>query len=274
MGMDVSHRTGCLDDPQPGALKQAMPRYKLTLEYHGGPFVGWQRQAEGLSVQQVLEEAIRCLEPEAPAIAGAGRTDAGVHARGQVAHCDLTREWSPFRLAEALNHHLRPHPVAVLDARQLDDTFHARFSATGRRYLYRVLCRRAPLTLEGGLIWRVPYALDAPAMQKAADLLIGHHDFTTFRSAQCQAASPAKTLDEARIEAAGDELHFHFAARSFLHNQVRSMVGTLERVGAGKWPVERVGTALASRDRSQCGPVAPPDGLYLTYVHYDSELSA
>jgi tRNA pseudouridine38-40 synthase len=245
-----------------------VPRYRLTLEYHGGPFVGWQRQENGPSVQGVVEAALRALEPEAPAIAGAGRTDAGVHATGQVAHCDLARDWAPFRLAEALNWHLKPAPVAVLAAERVADDFHARFSATGRRYLYRILCRRAPLTLEKGLAWRVGHELDAAAMQAAADLLVGRHDFTTFRSAQCQAASPVKTLDGFRIERAGQEIRFHLAARSFLHNQVRSLVGTLERVGAGKWPVARVAEALAARDRAACGPVAPPQGLYLTGVSY------
>jgi tRNA pseudouridine38-40 synthase len=245
-----------------------MPRYKLTLEYHGGPFVGWQRQKNGRSVQQAVEEALRALEPEALAIAGAGRTDAGVHATGQVAHCDMDREWEPFRLAEALNWHLKPEPVAVLAAEPVAPDFHARFSAMSRRYLYRIICRRAPLTLEHGLAWRLPQPLDVAAMREAAALLVGRHDFTTFRSAQCQAASPVKTLDEFEIGTHGEEIRFHLAARSFLHNQVRSMVGTLERVGAGKWSVARVGAALAARDRTACGPVAPPDGLYLSEVTY------
>ena len=245
-----------------------MPRYKLTLEYHGGPFVGWQLQASGASVQGALEAALRALEPDAAPIAGAGRTDAGVHATGQVAHCDLKQDWEPSRLAEALNWHLKPDPVAVLVAEQVADDFHARFSAVRRRYLYRVICRRAPLTIEKGLAWRLPHDLDAGAMQAAADLLVGRHDFTTFRSAQCQAASAVKTLHEFRIERAGEEIRCHLAARSFLHHQVRSFVGTLERVGAGKWPVARVAEALAARDRSACGPVAPPDGLYLAEVIY------
>jgi len=245
-----------------------MPRYKLTLEYHGGPFAGWQRQENGPSAQGAVEAALRALEPGAPAIAGAGRTDAGVHATGQVAHCDLAGDWDPFRLAEALNWHLKPDPVAVLAAERVADDFHARFSATGRRYLYRIICRRAPLTLENGLAWRVGHDLDLAAMQAAADLLVGRHDFTTFRSAQCQAESPVKTLDEFRIERDGIEIKFHLAARSFLHNQVRSFVGTLERVGAGRWPVARVAEALAARDRAACGPVAPPEGLYLVEVRY------
>ena len=245
-----------------------MPRYKLTLEYHGAPFVGWQRQDNGPSVQGALEAALRALEPDAPAIAGAGRTDAGVHATGQVAHCDLAREWEPSRLAEALNWHLKPDPVAVVLAERVADDFHARFSATGRRYLYRIVCRRAPLAIERGLAWRLPHDLDVEAMQAAADLLLGKHDFTTFRSAQCQAASPVKTLDEFRVEREGEEIRCHLAARSFLHHQVRSFVGTLERVGAGKWPVRQVAEALAARDRAACGPVAPPDGLYLSEVIY------
>jgi tRNA pseudouridine38-40 synthase len=245
-----------------------MPRYKLTIEYHGGPFNGWQRQENGPSVQGAVEAALRALEPDAPSIVGAGRTDAGVHATGQVAHCDLAQEWEPFRLAEALNWHLKPDPVAVLAVERVAEDFHARFSATGRRYLYRVVSRRAPLTIEKGLAWRVAHDLDAEAMQAAADLLVGKHDFTTFRSAQCQSKSPVKTLDEFRVEREGEEIRFHLAARSFLHNQVRSFVGTLERVGAGKWPVGRVGEALAARDRAACGPVAPPDGLYLVEVGY------
>jgi tRNA pseudouridine38-40 synthase len=245
-----------------------VPRYKLTLEYHGGPFVGWQRQENGPSVQGAVEAALRALEPDAPAIAGAGRTDAGVHATGQVAHCDLARDWDPFRLAEALNWHLKPDPIAVLAADRVADDFHARFSASGRRYLYRIVCRRAPLTLEKGLAWRVGHDLDVAAMQTAADLLVGRHDYTTFRSAQCQAESPVKTLDAFRVEREGIEVRFHLAARSFLHNQVRSFVGTLERVGAGRWPVDRIAAALAARDRAACGPVAPPDGLYLVEVRY------
>jgi tRNA pseudouridine38-40 synthase len=248
-----------------------MPRFKLTLEYHGGPFVGWQRQENGRSVQAALEAALARLG-EPTTVIGAGRTDAGVHASGQVAHADLTRDWQPFKLAEALNHHLRPDPVAVRAVEQVADGFHARFSATRRRYLYRVVCRRAPLTLQAGLAWRIGYALDIDAMRQAAAALTGRHDFTTFRSAQCQARSPVKTLDSLEIEpvpsASGDEIAFRLYARSFLHNQVRSIVGTLERVGAGRWPPARVAEALAARNRAACGPVAPPDGLYLTAVDY------
>ena len=245
-----------------------MPRYRLTLEYHGGPFVGWQRQAEGLSVQGVLEDAIARIAPEAPGVQGAGRTDAGVHARGQVAHCDLARDWDPFRLSQALNHHLRPQPVAVLAAARAPEAFHARFDATGRRYTYRILCRRAPLALDAGLAWRRPAALDVPSMRAAARHLVGRHDFTTFRAAQCQAASPVKTLDRIEIEAEGEEIRLRFAARSFLHSQVRSMVGSLERVGAGRWREGDLATALAAADRARCGPVAPPEGLTLDSVIY------
>jgi tRNA pseudouridine38-40 synthase len=246
-----------------------MQRYKLTLEYHGGPFFGWQRQHNLPSVQGAIEAALQALEPNVPAVIGAGRTDAGVHATGQVAHCDLAKDWEPFTLIEALNWHLKPAPVAVVSAEPVGDEFHARYSATGRRYLYRLISRRAPLTLQRGLAWHRMHDLDVVAMQAAADLLVGHHDFTTFRSTECQAKSPLKTLDEFRVEREGDEIRFHLAARSFLHNQVRSFVGTLDRVGVGKWPVERVAEALAARNRTACGPVAPPGGLYLTQVTYE-----
>lgn len=238
------------------------------MEYHGGPFVGWQRQVNGVSVQGVVEAAVRRLDPEAARIQGAGRTDAGVHATGQVAHVDLAREWDPFRLVLALNYHMRPHPVAVLEAEQVSDDFHARFSATRRYYRYDIITRRVPLTLQAGLAWRVAVDLDCDAMQRAASALVGKHDFTTFRSAHCQAASPIKTLDALRVVDDGEYVRFYLHARSFLHNQVRSLVGTLERVGAGRWPVERVAQALAAADRAECGPVAPPDGLYLTGVDY------
>ncbi|MEO1490584.1 MAG: tRNA pseudouridine(38-40) synthase TruA [Pseudomonadota bacterium] len=250
-----------------------MPRYKLTIEYHGAPFVGWQRQADGLSVQGVLEQAAARIDPAAPAIAGAGRTDAGVHATGQVAHVDLSATWDPFRLSEALNYHLKPHPVAVVAVDPVPEDFHARFSATARHYRYRIISRRAPLTLEAGLAWRVAYDLDADAMQDAARHLIGNHDFTTFRSAQCQAASPVKTLDVLDVRRDGAEISLILKARSFLHNQVRSFAGTLERVGAGKWHPDDVKTALEACERAACGPVAPPDGLYLTRVDYGATSS-
>ncbi len=249
-----------------------MPRYALKIEYHGGPFAGWQRQAGQPSVQEAVETALRKLEPGAPGIAAAGRTDAGVHARGQVAQCDLAKDWDPFRLSEALNFHLKPDPVAVLAAARVPDDWHARFSAIERRYLYRLVSRRAPMTLERGVVWRVGHPLKAEPMREAAAHLIGRHDFTTFRSVQCQAESPIKTLDALEIEEVavphGTEFRFRVRARSFLHNQVRSLVGTLERVGAGSWSPEDVRNALEARDRAACGPVAPPEGLCLDAVGY------
>ncbi|MGM0586138.1 MAG: tRNA pseudouridine(38-40) synthase TruA [Pseudomonadota bacterium] len=249
-----------------------MPRFKLTLEYDGGPFAGWQRQPDQPSVQARVEEALRALEADAPGIKGAGRTDAGVHATGQAAHCDLRRDWDPFRLSEALNHHLKPEPVAVLAVERVHGEFHARFDAVERRYLYRLIARRAPLTIERGRAWRVPGPLDAEAMREGAACLVGRHDFTTFRSSICQAKSPVKTLDEIGIRQDGALLEVRLRARSFLHNQVRSIVGTLEKVGTGRWAPERVGEALAARDRAACGPVAPPDGLYLTRVIYPDDV--
>lgn len=250
-----------------------MPRYALQIEYHGGPFAGWQRQAQGLaSVQGAVEAALARLEPGAHTIAAAGRTDAGVHGTGQVASFDLTRDWQPFRLMEALNHHLRPAPVAILAAARVADDFHARFSATERRYLFRLIQRRAPLTHDAGLAWRVQVPLDVQAMRAGAAHLTGLQDFTTFRSTLCQAKSPLKTLDEISIEerpySGGREIRFTLRARSFLHNQVRSIVGTLERVGAGARTPADVKAALEARDRAACGPVCPPDGLYLTGVGY------
>ncbi|MFV0492458.1 MAG: tRNA pseudouridine(38-40) synthase TruA [Pseudorhodobacter sp.] len=253
-----------------------MPRYVLKIEYDGGPFCGWQRQAGGqLSVQGAIEAALARLEPRDHGIAAAGRTDAGVHATGQVAHCDLTRDWDPFRLMGAINAHLRPHPAAIIACARVSDDFHARFSARERRYLFRLISRRAPLTHDRGLAWRVGHPLDTAAMREGAAHLIGHHDFTTFRSTMCQAASPEKTLDEITIETrhypGGAEIRLMLRARSFLHNQVRSIVGTLERVGAGAWPPIRVDEALKARDRAACGPVCPPDGLYLTGVTYPAD---
>ena len=255
-----------------------MTRFALLVEYDGGPFAGWQAQADQPSVQGRIESALARLDPGFAAgrrIAAAGRTDAGVHATGQVAHADLGRDWDPFRLAEALNAHLRPAPVAILAAARVDAGFHARFSARERRYVFRLLCRRAPATHDRGLVWQVRHGLDVEAMRAGAALLVGRHDFTTFRSTMCQAPSPVKTLDEIRIDAipvpCGTEYRFHLRARSFLHNQVRSIVGTLERVGAGAWPPARVAEALKARDRAACGPVAPPQGLYLTGVGYDGD---
>ncbi|MEX0351491.1 MAG: tRNA pseudouridine(38-40) synthase TruA [Paracoccaceae bacterium] len=249
-----------------------MPRYALKVEYQGAPFAGWQRQKDQPSVQGAIEDALSRLEPGAHTIAAAGRTDAGVHALGQVAHCDLAKDWDPFRLSEALNHHLKPNHVAIVAAARVEDEWHARFSAVERQYLFRILMRRAPATHEAGQVWRINHQLDVEAMQRGADLLLGRHDFTTFRSSICQAASPIKTLDELRVERvagfSGPEIHFHVRARSFLHNQVRSFVGTLERVGAGAWSPQDVRTALEARDRAACGPVCPPQGLYLAQVHY------
>ena len=247
-----------------------MPRFALQVEYHGAPFAGWQRQADQPSVQGAIEAALAKLEPGEHTIAAAGRTDAGVHARGQVCHCDLQRDWSPFRLSEALNHHLKPLPVAIVDAALVDDDWHARFSAVERRYLFRLVTRRAPMTLEAGQVWQVKHALNLAAMQEGAEYLLGQHDFTTFRSTMCQAASPVKTLDAFEISQVetdwGTEFQFRLRARSFLHNQVRSFVGTLERVGAGTWQPEDVRAALEAKDRSACGPVSPPHGLYLMDV--------
>ncbi|WP_370314180.1 tRNA pseudouridine(38-40) synthase TruA [Sagittula sp.] len=252
-----------------------MPRYALLVEYDGRPFAGWQRQAAQPSVQQAIEEALARLEPRPFTIAGAGRTDAGVHARGQVAQCDMAKDWDPFRLSEALNFHLKPAPVAIRACARVADDWHARFSAVERRYLFRILMRRAPATLEEGQVWRVMHPLDVEAMRAGAAFLVGRHDFTTFRSVMCQAKSPVKTLDSLEIEAvdgpAGPEVRFSLRARSFLHNQVRSFVGTLERVGAGAWAPERVREALEARDRAACGPVCPPQGLYLTGVGYPED---
>ncbi|QGX97601.1 tRNA pseudouridine(38-40) synthase TruA [Roseovarius faecimaris] len=249
-----------------------MPRYALKVEYHGAPFAGWQRQADQPSVQGAIEAALARLEPREHTIAAAGRTDAGVHALGQVAQCDMAKDWDPFRLSEALNHHLKPDPVAIVACARMEDDWHARFSAEERQYLFRLLMRRAPATHDKGLVWQVQHALDVDAMRAGAAYLIGNHDFTTFRSSICQAASPVKTLDAleiARIEGrSGPEVQFRVRARSFLHNQVRSFVGTLERVGAGAWAPEDVKHALEARDRAACGPVCPPQGLYLEAVRY------
>ncbi len=252
-----------------------MPRYALKIEYHGAPFVGWQRQAAHASVQGAIEAALAKLEPGDHRIAAAGRTDRGVHGLAQVAHCDMTADWQPFRLSEALNFHLKPAPVAIVDCAAAPDDFHARFSALERRYLYRILCRRAPATHQAGLVWQVKHDLDVEKMQQAADMLLGKHDFTTFRSTICQAASPVKTLDRLAVTqvdtAAGTEVHFDVRARSFLHNQVRSFVGTLEHVGSGSWSPADVQKALAARDRAACGTVCPPQGLYLAGVQYPKD---
>ncbi|MGB0497258.1 MAG: tRNA pseudouridine(38-40) synthase TruA [Rubricella sp.] len=248
-----------------------MPRYAFRIEYDGQPYSGWQRQKTAPSVQAAIETALSQLEPGHPHVYGAGRTDAGVHATGQVAHVDLVRDWAPFRLMEAVNAHLRPNPVAITACTMVDGVFHARFSAMERRYLYRIVNRRAPLALDRGKAWQVRHPLDATAMREGAAHLIGRHDFTTFRSSICQAESPVKTLDRLDIEQAGDEIRLTVVARSFLHNQVRSFVGTLEKVGSGAWAPARVKEALEACDRAACGPVAPPDGLYLTAVRYPAD---
>jgi tRNA pseudouridine38-40 synthase len=245
-----------------------MPRYKLTIEYDGRPFVGWQVQDNGPSVQGALAAAIAAFCGEEAKVQGAGRTDAGVHALGQVGHVDLAKDWDEDTVRDALNAHLRPHPVAVLKAERVADTFDARFSAIQRHYRYRIICRRADLTFERGLAWRVAKPLDSAAMHAAAQRLVGRHDFTTFRHVECQAKSPVKTLDRLDVERAADEIDVTASARSFLHTQVRSMVGALALVGEGKWTADDVSVALEKRDRTACAPVAPPDGLYLTRVDY------
>jgi len=245
-----------------------MPRYKLTVEYDGRPFAGWQIQADQLTVQGLLTAAVEALSGDKTLVQGAGRTDAGVHARAQVAHIDLTKEWDTDTIRDALNAHLRPHPIAILAAERAADDFNARTSAIRRHYLYRIINRRADLTLEAGRAWRVPRPLDATAMHAAAQRLVGKHDFTTFRSTECQAKSPVKTLDILKVERSGDDVYVTSVARSFLHNQVRSMVGSLVPVGEGKWNPDDVAKALDARDRATCGPVAPPDGLYLMKVDY------
>ena len=252
-----------------------MPRYAFRVEYDGSPFAGWQRQDGPDTVQARLEAALGRLHPDPVGVAAAGRTDAGVHATGQVAQADLPREWDPFRLTEAVNWHLKPAPVAVTACRRVADDWHARFSAIERRYTFRIVARRAPLALEAGRAWRVNGPLDARAMAAGAAALVGRHDFTTFRASICQADSPVRTLDAVEVEAlpyrGGAEIRLHLRARSFLHNQVRSIAGTLERVGAGAWPPSRVAEVLAARDRAACGPVAPPHGLCLTGVGYPED---
>lgn len=246
-----------------------MPRYKLTIEYDGTPFVGWQRQENGASVQQAIEEAIGRFAGETVVVKGAGRTDAGVHALGQVAHIDLGRDWEPDRVRDALNAHLRSDPIAILTVDAVDAAFDARFSATKRHYRYRISDRRAPPALDADRVWSVNIRLDADAMHEAAQALVGHHDFTTFRNAQCQARSPVRSLDRLDVSRQADEIVVAASARSFLHSQVRSMVGTLKKVGEGRWPVSAVGDALNARDRTRSGPVAPAHGLYLAAVDYE-----
>lgn len=245
-----------------------MPRYKLTIEYDGSPFLGWQVQDGGLTVAGVLEAAVHRLSGEAARVHGAGRTDTGVHATGQVAHIDLSKDWDADTVRDGMNAHLRPHPVAVLSAEQVAADFDARFSAVKRHYLYRILNRRADLALDRNRVWRVARPLDERAMHEAAQHLVGNHDFTTFRAAECQAKSPVKTLDVLSVTREGQEIRIEASARSFLHHQVRSIVGSLVQVGDGKWTPADMKRALEARDRSACGQVAPSDGLYLVRVDY------
>jgi tRNA pseudouridine38-40 synthase len=245
-----------------------MPRYKLTIEYDGTPFLGWQIQPGGATIQGALTAAILRFTGEEIVVRGAGRTDAGVHATGQVAHIDLGKSWEPGRVRDALNFHLKPQPIVVVDCIEVDGRFDARFSATARHYLYRILTRRAPPALARDRVWWLPVRLDACAMRSAAMEIVGRHDFTTFRTAACQAKSPLRTLDRFEVEAIGDDIHIRASARSFLHSQVRSMVGSLKLVGEGRWGAGDMRRALDARDRSACGPVAPPQGLYLTRVDY------
>lgn len=246
----------------------AMPRYRLNLEYDGTPFVGWQVQENGPSVQGRLAEAIKAFSGEETTPRGAGRTDAGVHALGQVAHFDLAKDWPIHKVRDALNAQLRPDPVSVIECDYAPEDFDARFSAVARHYLYRIVNRRGPLALLRNRAWHVVHALDAAAMHDAAQLLVGHHDFSTFRSAECQAASPVKTLNRLAVSRDGEEIRIEASARSFLHNQVRSMVGSLKLVGEGKWAARDLKAALDARDRAACGPVAPACGLYLVKVDY------
>jgi tRNA pseudouridine38-40 synthase len=248
-----------------------VPRYKLTIEYDGAAFAGWQIQADQTTVQGVLTAAIEALSGEKTHVQGAGRTDAGVHARGQVAHIDLAKDWATDTIRDAVNAHIRPHAVVILAAEQVTEDFNARTSAIKRHYLYRIINRRPDLTLDAGNAWRVPRPLDAAAMHAAAQRLVGKHDFSTFRASECQAKSPVKTLDQLDVARDGDAVNVTTSARSFLHTQVRSMVGSLAMVGEGKWSADDLANVLAARDRAACGPLAPPDGLYLMRVDYPAK---
>jgi len=245
-----------------------MPRFCIIIEYDGTPFVGWQRQENGPSVQTALERAVKKLTGEEVAVYGAGRTDAGVHACGQVAHFDLSRDWLPEKIRDGLNYYLKPDPVAILSCKTIGAEFDARFDATKRHYRYRIINRRAPLALDGTRAWAVKTPLDHAAMDEAAQYLIGKHDFTTFRSVQCQAKSALRTLDEVNVARSGDRIEISVNARSFLHNQVRSIVGSLKMAGEGKWQPDHLAKILADKDRSACGPVAPAHGLYFMQVDY------
>lgn len=245
-----------------------MPRYKLTIEYDGTPFVGWQHQANGLSVQSVIESAITAFSQETARLHAAGRTDAGVHALGQVAHVDLEKYFPAYKVREALNYHLRPYPVAVIEAQETDDSFHARFSALERSYCYKVLCRSAPPALDKKRVWLIKHSLNIDAMQQAALFLIGKHDFTTFRASECQATSPIRTLNRFTIVQEGNVILFQVSALSFLHHQVRNMVGSLKLVGEGKWQPQCFKDALEAKSRRAGGPTAPAEGLYFMNVRY------
>jgi tRNA pseudouridine38-40 synthase len=246
-----------------------MPRYKLTIEYDGGPYMGWQRQNHGPSVQGVLENAGKKLNHNEPVeVYGSGRTDSGVHALAQIAHMDLIKEYRTDKIRDAMNFHMASDPITILKAEVVPDDWHARFDAMERRYLYRVIDRRMKLSLDKGRVWRVPVKLNEDTMHQAAQYLVGQHDFTTFRDTQCQAKSPKKTIDAITVTREEKEIHFHFSARSFLHKQVRSMVGSLIEVGLGKQKPYAIKKMLDSKKRTLCGPVAPPDGLYLISVRY------
>ena len=249
-------------------MPDAMTRFAFTVEFDGRPFMGWQRQAHGPSVQQTIEDAIAAVTGAPATVHAAGRTDAGVHGLAMRAHADIAKPITPFRLMEALNARMRPAPVAILACEAVPDDWHARFSCVGRSYVYRIANRRAPLTFEAGLVWRVVQPLDAGAMHVAAQVLVGRHDFTTFRSAHCQAESPVKTLDRLDVERTGERIAIHAAARSFLHHQVRSMVGCLAMVGMGRWSADDLRDALESKDRAALGLNAPPDGLYFVDAAY------
>lgn len=246
-----------------------MPRYRLTIEYDGQPYKGFQAQETLPSVQGSIERAVKAFSGQTLRLQAAGRTDTGVHATGQVIHIDLEREWRPEVVRDALNAHLMPEPIAIIDAQVAEGDWHARFSATERRYIYRILNRKSPPALDRGKVWHLKKPLDAQAMHDAAQVLIGNHDFTTFRHMQCQAKSPIKTMDVARVWREGEQVLLEFASRSFLHRQVRSMTGTLAEVGIGRWSAADVKAALEARDRKACGPVAPADGLYLVGVKYE-----
>lgn len=252
-----------MDDPETG-----LTRFAFTVEFDGRPFMGWQRQSHGPSVQQAIEDAIHAMTGEQVAVHAAGRTDAGVHGLAMRAHADVAKAITPFRLMEGINALMRPHPVAILACEVVPNDWHARFACLGRSYVYRIVNRRAPLTVERGLAWQVAQPLDADAMQAAAQLLVGLHDFTTFRSAHCQSASPVKTLDRLHVERDGERVAIHASARSFLHHQVRSMVGCLALVGLGRWSADDLRAALDAKDRAALGLNAPPDGLYFVAAHY------